>query len=51
METTVAKSRSSIFPLIFFLVFLAITALATLVSAAGQTPKTGSGQTGGVAIE
>jgi len=39
------------FPLIFFLVFLAITALATVVTAADQAPKTGTGQTGGVAIK
>ena len=32
METIVGKSRNSIFPLIFFLIFLAITALATVIS-------------------
>jgi hypothetical protein len=32
METTAGKPRSSIFPLIFFLIFLAITAIATAVS-------------------
>jgi len=32
METTVTKSRSSLYPLVFFLIFLAITALATVIS-------------------
>ncbi len=50
MEATTGKARSNIFPLIFFLVFLAITALATVVSAADPAPKTGTGETGWVAI-
>jgi hypothetical protein len=32
METTAGKSRSSIVPLIFFLIFLVMTAVATVVS-------------------
>lgn len=32
METTASKAPSSIFPLIFFLIFLVITAIATVVS-------------------
>ena len=45
METTVGKARSSIFPLIFFLVFLGITALATVVAAADEAPKVDTGDT------
>ena len=45
METTAGRARSSIFPLIFFLVFLVITALATVVSAADEPPKIDTGDT------
>ena len=45
METTVGKARSSIFPLIFFLVFLGITAIATVVAAADEAPKIDTGDT------
>ena len=50
METAVGTSRNSIYPLIFFLVFLAITALATVLTAADQPPKTGPNGTGEVAV-
>jgi len=47
MGTTAAKVHSRIFPLIFFLVFLGITALATVVAAADaprrSTPATPRG--------
>lgn len=43
MEPSVGKSPSNIVPLIFFLVFLAITAIATVVSAAGEAPKAVAG--------
>ena len=45
METTAGRARSSIFPLIFFLVFLVITALATVVAAADEPPKIDTGDT------
>ena len=46
MGTTPAMSRrSSIFPLIFFLVFLGVTALATVVAAADAPPKIDAGDT------
>ncbi len=45
METTVGKPRSSIFPLIFFLVFLGITAIATVVAAADEPPQVDTGDT------
>ena len=45
METTAGRARSSIFPLIFFLVFLVITALATVVAAADEAPKIDTGDT------
>ncbi|MDP1602962.1 MAG: ammonium transporter, partial [Legionella sp.] len=45
MEATVDKPRGSIFPLIFFLVFLVITALATVVAAADEAPQIDTGDT------
>ena len=45
MGMTTVKSRNSIFPLIFFLVFLGITAIATVVAAADASPKIDTGDT------
>ena len=45
METSVGKARKSIFPLIFFLVFLGFTALATAVAAADAPPTIDTGDT------
>jgi len=45
METTAGKTCSRIPPLIFFLVFLAITAIATVVAAADESPKVDTGDT------
>ena len=45
METTAGKTCSRIPPLIFFLVFLAITAIATVVAAADESPKIDTGDT------
>jgi len=45
METTAGRARSRIFPLIFFLVFLGITAIASVVAAADEAPKIDTGDT------
>ncbi len=45
MEATVDKPRGRIFPLIFFLVFLVITAIATVVAAADEPPQIDTGDT------
>jgi len=45
METTDSRTRGRIFPLIFFLVFLGITAIATVVAAADEPPKIDTGDT------
>ena len=45
METKTWKARSRILPLIFFLIFLGITALATVVAAAEAPQKIDTGDT------
>jgi hypothetical protein len=49
METTNGKARGSIFPMIFFFVFLAFTAIATVVTASGDAPNVGAAPASGVA--